>query len=57
MVVDTRHVLVAPTMIYEETTFEIDEKTKFNIGRIVETRKMRTLTEKMINEIYTRYFK
>jgi len=57
MVVDTRHVLDAPTMIYEETTFGIDEKTKFNIDRIVEIRKTQTLTEKITNKMYTCYFK
>lgn len=39
MAVDTRHVLVASTMIYGETSLEIDEKAKFNVGRTVETRK------------------
>lgn len=39
MAVDTRHVLVASMMIYEGTTLEIHEKTKFNIGRTERNKK------------------
>lgn len=56
MAVDTRHVLVTSMMIYEGTTLEIHEKTKFNVGR-TETKRTQTLTEKMTNKIYTHYFK
>lgn len=51
MALDTRHVLVAPTMIYERSTLKIDEKTKFSTG-YGEGRKRSNVTEKMTNDVY-----
>lgn len=45
MAVDTRHVLVISTIIYEGTIYKIDEKTKFNVDV------MQTLIEKTVNNV------